>query len=522
MDDNKLKSLYFEITKSKSKPLDFWEISALLEIYGIRDIDAQNEYGFKDIFEMAQYLEKYKNEANYKSHPMAVFEKPPKFGIRIFRNYFKGLAFAMPMLVQIFFTLVVGYAIWSGMEMDREKATVIAMGTFLALLVSGGAAQAIGRKGLFYLKQKQYILASMVTKSLIKIALVIMVVVGVVMILFNMFFQILPSYYFYILIMFYFLLTILFLNISVFQMFEEYYTIMWIFIIGIIFVYFFHTLKGIELPEAQFFALVLLNILLTIYTFYRFYKLERISIGEGETVPRWSIMFFTLIPFYLYGFFYFGFLIMDRLIAWSTNIDGKPYFIWFDIPYEIGVDWALIALILLMGMAEVSIYEFIYRINENITKFAYYDYKKFNETLKKGFYYKFNIFYLFFSIFIVLIVYWIMKELYYNYHIEFLKNFFESYTPYIYWYASIGYVFLVHALINILFIFSFSRQVFAVKAITMAVMINLILGIILSRSIDLEYAVIGLLIGSIVFWWFSFKYALRMFNRLEFYYYSAI
>ena len=33
------------------------------------------------------------------------------------------------------------------------KATVIALGTFLALIVTGASAQAIGRKGLFYLKQ---------------------------------------------------------------------------------------------------------------------------------------------------------------------------------------------------------------------------------------------------------------------------------------------------------------------------------------------------------------------------------
>ena len=57
IDDNILKNIYLEITKDKGKPLDFWEISALLEIYGIRDIDAKNEYGFENVFEMGKYLE---------------------------------------------------------------------------------------------------------------------------------------------------------------------------------------------------------------------------------------------------------------------------------------------------------------------------------------------------------------------------------------------------------------------------------------------------------------------------------
>jgi len=175
-----------------------------------------------------------------------------------------------------------------------------------------------------------------------------------------------------------------------------------------------------------------------------------------------------------------------------------------------------------MGMAEVSIYEFIYRVNDNIVKFPYYEYKKFNYTLKDDFYRRFNLLYFIFSIFIIVFVYFFIKFLYFEFHIHFLENFFQSYSPYVYWYAAIGYAFLVHALINVLFIFSFSRQMFAVNSITMAVIFNIIFGIILSRTISLEYAVYGLLVGAIVFWFYSFKYALKMFNRLEFYYYSAI
>ena len=367
MNDKQLKELYIDITKDRGKPLDFWEIAALIEVYGIRDIDAKNDYGFDDVFEMAKYLEKFKNQIQYASADKKE-KKEMIFPVRVVQNYVKGLAFAMPMLVQILFTLIIGYAIWSGMDMDRAKATVIALGTFLALLVTGGVAQAIGRKGLFYLKQEEYILASLVTQKLLKVALLIMVIVGIFFIFLNMFFEILPPYYFYILIAFYFLLSILFFNIAVFQMFEEYYTILLFFIIGIIFVYIFHSIEGISLPEAQFVALLILNMIISIYTWYRLKKLKQLSKGEGELVPRNSVMFYTLMPFYIYGFLYFSLLIADKIIAWSVVKEAMPYFIWFDVPYELGTDWALLVLILLMGLAEVSIYEFIYRINDNIKK----------------------------------------------------------------------------------------------------------------------------------------------------------
>ena len=519
--DDKLKELYLAITENKGKPLDFYEIAALLEIYGIRDIDAKNEYGFKNVFEMAKNMQKFIDIKTYPSKAIDVLEKNPNVIKRVLKNYIKGLVFALPMFVQIFFTLVIGYAIWSGVEMGHTKATVIALGTFLALIITGGSAQAIGRKGLFYIKQNQLILASDVTKSLLKVAFVITIIIGIFLILFNSFFEVLPAYYFWVLIMFYFLLSILFLNVSVFEMFEDYNTILYFFIFAIFLVYIFHSIVKIGLPEAQFIALVILNIMFSLYTYKKLKSLKEQSLGEGEALPRASVMFYTLIPFYVYGFLYFGFLIGDRIVAWSVNVPYKPYFIWFDVPYELGEDWALIALVILMGIAEVSIYEFMYKINENITKFKYYEYKKFNKLLTK-FYEKFNFIYVIYAVFIVIATYffiYLIKELNHNAYIEI---FFQSYTPFVYWLSAISYMFLVHGLINILFIFSFSRQTFAVKAAAYAFLLDIITGMILSRSIGLEYAVIGLLIGSLFFWYFSLKYTFRMFKNLEYYYYSAI
>ena len=519
--DDRLKELYLAITKNKGKPLDYYEIAALLEIYGIRDIDAKNEYGFSDVFEMAKYMQKFVDIKKYPQKPLDMLGENPNVVKRVIKNYLKGLVFALPMLVQIFFTLIIGYAIWSGMEMGQTKATVIALGTFLALIINGGSAQAIGRKGLFYIKQNQLILASDVTKALLRVAFIIMIFIGIVLILFNSFFEVLPFYYFWVLITFYFLLSILFLNISVFEMFEDYNTILYFILFTIFLVYIFHSIIGINLPEAQFISLLILNILFSLYTYKRLKELKEASKGEGESLPRASVMFYTLIPFYVYGFLYFGFLIADRIVAWSVNVPYKPYFIWFNVPYELGEDWALVALVILMGIAEVSIYEFIYKINSNITKFKYYEYKKFNELLTK-FYKKFNVLYFIYAVIVVFFVYFVVVLIEEIYHPYYLKGFFSSFTPFVYWIAAISYIFLVHGLINILFIFSFSRQTFAVKAAAYAFLLDIIIGMILSRSIGLEYAVIGLLVGSLFFWYFSVKYTLRMFRNLEYYYYSAI
>jgi hypothetical protein len=516
-----LSLLYHEITKEKGKPLDFWEIAALLEIYGIRDVDAKEEYGFENVFEMAKYMLKYKDGGTYRVKALVVWEELPPFRTRIFKNYIRGLAFAMPMFVQIFFTLSIGYAIWSGTNMDQAKATVIALGTFLALIMTGSSAQAIGRKGLFYLKQKEMTLAANVTKLLLGVGSLAVLIVGGILVLFNLFFEVLPIYPFVILLVFYLLLSFLFLTISVYYMFEEYVKILYFFLAGMFFVYIAHSLFHIRLPEAQFIALLILDALLVFFVHKKITHLKsQDTISEGEVAPRASILFYSLMPFYLYGLFFFIFLVADRIVAWSTNVPAKPYFIWFNVPYEVGLDWALIALVLLMGFTEISIHEFMYRINEMVVEYKYKDYDMFNKEIHL-FFKKFNIMYIIFSIIIIFMVYYIVYFIYRNSDYLFIKNFFNSFTPFVYWIAAISYAFMINGLMNVLFIFSFSRQGFSVKSIVIATCVNVLVGVIVSRMFGLEYAVFGLFVGSVVFWWYSFTYTVKMLKKLEFYYYSS-
>ena len=268
-------------------------------------------------------------------------------------------------------------------------------------------------------------------------------------------------------------------------------------------------------------SLVVLDALIIFFTFIKIRNLKRKDFNaEGEGTPRASILFYSLIPFYLYGFFYFIFLVTDRMVAWSNYIEVKPYFIWFNVPYELGLDWALIALVLLMGLTEISIHEFMYRINDLVIKYKYYEYQEFNNKIY-SFFKKFNLAYLIVSIIIIVFTYYAVYLLDKYVDYEFTKDFFKSFTPFVYWIAAVSYAFMVNGLMNVLFMFSFSRQNFSLKAILTASVVNLLIGVVLSRMFGLEYAIYGLLFGSIVFWAISFYYSVEMFKKLEYYYYSS-
>ena len=260
---------------------------------------------------------------------------------------------------------------------------------------------------------------------------------------------------------------------------------------------------------------------MTILIFLKLRKLRKQSeSAEGFMLPKASIMFYSLIPFYTYGFLYFLFLILDRVVAWSVPDIAKPYFIWFNVPYELGLDWALIALVLLMGFTEAGIYEFMYIMNSIIAKYKFNESQKFADEVSR-FMKKFLIIYFVSSFFIMILVHYLIKIGVFIFEIPQLKIFLQEPTPFVFWIAAVSYIFLVGSLLNILFLFAMSRQKTPVKYILISTIINLIIGIILSRVVGYEYAVFGLLFGTVFLYFSTYNYTRKAINKLDYYYYSA-
>jgi len=516
-----LSALYNTITEGKGKPINHWEITALLETYGLRDIDAQEEYGVADLFVLAKHLVVFIDEKKgYKVQSIQTIKETNMFK-RIVHNYIKGLAFSLPMLVQIVFTVVVGYALWSSMNASSERATAISLGTFAALIITGGSAQAIGRKGLFYLKLGEQVLAKNVSYVLLIVGFILIAFLFVVLTATNFFFTIFPFDIYMTAISYYVLLSIFFLLLSIFYVFEDYLSIVLLTLLGLIFVYGFHKVLLFPLASAQIYGLILLNVVVGLVVFRKLTKLEdETRSAEGANLPRPSILFYSLLPYYAYGTFYFAFLVVDRMVAWSADAANHPYIIWFNVSYELGLDWALIALILMMGVTEVSIAEFLYKINNRVTQVRFSNAKEFSEEIYK-FFKKFNIFFILFSFAVTvgsfLFIYLLNKTL----HLEFLATFLQQPTLGIFMIAAVAYFFLVNSLMNILFMFSLSRHHTPVQSIGYAFVVDLFVGLILSRAFGYEYASVGLLSGAVVLWWITFKEVRTMFKNLDYYYYSA-
>ena len=514
-----LKKLYLEITKDRGKPLDFWEVAALLEIYGIRDVDAQKEYGFKDVFDMARYLyEHYKDIITYPQKHLISEMTPPPYRKRIVKNFIKGIAFAMPMFLQIFFTIVFGYALWSNISLDITDATVIAIGTFLALIITGGFAQIIGRKGLYYLKLKEYILSAKIMKILMALGFVTTILSALLFLMLNFVFSVFDDYLLYLFISTYILLSFLFLISSVYYVFEEYEKIFFFYFLGIVFVFIFRYIFDIPFPRAQFMGIALLDAVFLIFALRKLHYLRTIQESEGEILPRASMLFFTLVNFFIYGLLYFIFLISDKVIAWNANSISRGFFLWFDVKYEIGTDIGLLILIILMGLVEVVVYEFLYNLNSSVFKYRFDRYREFNRYLERFYNKNSKLFFLFSvgSIIVIYIAVMIMKE-----SVDIQKLPFYDYSVLVFFVSAVSYALLAFGLLNTLILFSFSRQAVVIKAIFFATLSNIVIGIILANTVAHYFSILGLLVGSIIFCCKTHGYMKKLLKDLDYYYYSA-
>jgi hypothetical protein len=242
----------------------------------------------------------------------------------------------------------------------------------------------------------------------------------------------------------------------------------------------------------------------------------------GSELPRPSMLVYATGPYFWYGMLFFAFLFADRIIAWSADTGRGllPYFIWFDSRYEMGMDWALFCFVLTVGVLEFTIQEFSERIIPAERMARADEVGHFNRRFTR-FYYNHLALFLVVSLLTILGARMGVNLLRTSQVFPFVEGFFTPVAESVFWWAAIGYVFLVFGLFNSIFLFALSRPAFVLRSLTPALLLNLAVGFILSRAVSYELAVVGLTAGSFAFLLISSFYARRTFRRLDYYYYSA-
>ncbi len=518
-----LRKLLTEIQERRIQPEDRFEIAALLESMGWTDTLAANTFGVDNIFELANQLWAM-SKSNIIFTP---FNKEEPLRLTqiihsIITNFLRGAIFALPMAVSVFSMITLRFSLWSYENLTVELATSIAIGTILSFITVGGFTQAIARRGFFYIIQGYYGMARKVTFYFITIGTIACIIISGLILLVNLLINLFPFHMIAIIILYYFFLNTIWLSVTVMYILKKELLFTALIIIGIGIVYLLFVLFGINIIVSQLITLLIVSLIGIGLSVYYFRKAEaKAEKGIEPKLPRMSVTVFNTMPYFIYGLLYFTFLFLDRIMAWSVDTAFLPYLIWFRGDYELGLDFSLLVLIIPMGINEVVLSRLMTNIEKGQKSYSGQDIELMNRKYAKE--YSIRVIFIFIVSVVSAVVLYISVEWFMNIFNPEMGDviYHNPLTHFVFLTSLIAYGFLAIALMNAVTLFSLSQPNKVIKAIIPAIMINFILGFVLSRWFGYQYAVIGLLVGSLVFVVISSLQVFGVLRKLDYYIYAA-
>lgn len=523
-DDVTLEKLLENILEKTVNPEDYYEVAALLESMGWNDSRASEIFGVEDIFELSKILwDMISNRASMQPFIEEIKDSFMTKLILVIKSFLRGLIFALPMAISVVSMLTLRFSLWSYQYLSTELATSIAIGTILSFMTVGGFTQVIARRGFFYINQSFYNMAKRITYYFVRTGYITCIIVAIFFIILNWFYGYIPFQMMVIAVIYYLFLSSNWLSITVTYLLRREFTFTGLITFGIFLVFILFKMLNMDIIISQIISLFIISILSLILIVYFFNKDEKkLEKGIAPPMPRKSIMFYTLAPFFYYGFLYFTFLYIDRVLAWSTTGDYMPYIIWFRGDYELGLDFGLLMLMLPMGISEVT----VSRLMANLEVAQKNSFSQNIKTINRkylSFYIRNTILVSIAAIISSFIIYTLV--MYINGNGNSLVHSSYSFSPITYFvfiWALAAYSVLSVALSNAVILFSLSQPNVVTKVMAYAILANFITGLFLTRWFSFHFAVLGLLVGTIVFCIGTCYYVVKVLNNLDYYLYLAL
>jgi hypothetical protein len=506
-------------------PKDEWEIAAQLEVMGLRDTDARGDYGARDLFELARRIYDGWQDGDFRESHEPDDPEPGRSPVmRFLRNYITGLTFSLPMALQAAAMLLWGYGVWGATDMDLRTGTAIALGFIGSYVATGGFMQSIVRRGLFYIYQQEEWLARWAVLRTWRLALEVVLGLLVPALLLNALFGALPWSIVLTAAAYYAGLSILWLNWSLIYLVKETWLFLLTTAIALAVVIAAAKLFGASPVMANMAGLAVADVLSFLLAIQRLNRLARLRKPKGTiTQPRLTVLVYSTSRFFLYGLLYNTFLFADRVIAWTSSTgreDFPPYGFWMNVRYELGMDLALVVVMVLAGVVEHAAQRFseeLIPMEKRLRSTAAEDFvrgalgaqRRRVLTLAAG---------SVLGVAIAIVVFLVLRDLP---GLRIHPSLISTTTLHVFVLATVAYVLFLFALQNVLMLLTLSRVDLVVRAVATALVVNVAVGFVLSRAVHYSAAVGGILAGSLVLLFLTARAMRRVLGSLDYYYYAA-
>lgn len=508
-----------------------YEIAALLESLGLSDDDARTHYGQPDVFALAGVvLARQRQDTDLTGAAIAEEERriveeearyrPPTMSV--VRTIIRGAAYGMPMGITVFASLILLYSLWSYYYFTPAQATAIGLGTALSYFVAGGFTQAIGRRGLMYLRQGMYLMTLKVSFFFVGTGVLVTIAIGAALfVVFNVF-TVISQLEANLAVIYFVSLSVLWLCLAVLYMLEQELMFTVAVAVGVFVVYLLREYVGTSMIVAHQVGLAassLFSMATSAQHLLRKHRKHRDPrVPTYNKLPRVVMLLSSVRTYVLYGTLYFTLLFADRLLAWTGRMDFRQTFIWFRADYEAGLNWALIGMMPAFTVLEWVLQRFGANIKPRQLAVALNDRGTFTSWYLR-FYVKQVAVYLVIAVAGVVAAYYGMVALIPR--IPELAILRGSVTRFTFFLGVFGYLSIGFSLLNLSVFFWLSRPKLAMLSLVPAMIGNVVVGYLLSRMFSYHFAVLGLATGGLIFAFVSTVLCMRVMSNLDYYYYSA-
>ena len=514
-----LEELVAFVLEETGQPIDVWAVAATLESRGVRDIDARERHGRSDVFELAEAV-----LAECRTRPLPAVQpvEVPRPGVgRFVRLYVRGGFFFVPLLMQLVSIVVLGYGLWASTDFSARQASIVGCALIFSFVVTGAAVQVLGYVGPRFSEAGKHTLAARAAAALLGLGVASLAAGAGLWVLVEWLAHAWGWRTLGAGLVYYALAGLLALASGALYMLRQFATMTLttaggIAVVGLVLhettlgIYAAHWLGlGSVVAVEAGWAVVILH------------RRSRNLPAElaAATSPPLGLLAKAALPFAVYGFVYYAFLFTDRLFAWSAGSHGRPFT--FRPDYEVGLDWALLAVAPALAYLEIAVHALSDRLNHEGSRYLLERAGEHNRAYRR--------FYL--RRLALLVCLWVLgggaafgalraAHRFHGLH-EVGGFFVDPTTVRVYLVGVGGYGLLVWGLYNGSFLFALGRPWRVLRALLPAFAVAIAVAFVCSRAIAPWAASFGLLAGALVLALVSLLETHRLLGRLDYYSFAA-
>lgn len=480
-----------EIQKIAPQIADPREIAAMIESFGHTD-RSMKDWGFPDVFALAEHIfERFPKfvppvedvkKSNVLRHVLSEF-------LSALRKCSLSLSYAVPWMA----LLALQYRYPDALQVSPELGGALSLSLIASLITTGGLIQMISRSGNLYYGLEEPFLARRYCVSLLVLGAFSTVVLALLGIGIGVYFQVFALPYLALGAANYIGLSLLWMLCAVISVQGLGWCIPIIFLVSGISVALLRVVAhpGTTLLLMMWPPLALLCAAACVIPSFHYLEKKKPA-AKDSARPRFSVAVLSLAQFYFYGTVYFSFMFADRLTAGSAIpwVSGLSFGI--DSAYTKGMDLVLLAFLITAALVEYFSDSFLRYWNEMAKALP----QSQNADLISRLTHRHRV-----AIFNICAVFGAMSFLSW---LIFSRAFGLTLSgPLLQTIVlgGLGYLMLSLALLENIILSSLNANAMALRAVAMGLAVNLLAGYALSHWLGVQYAAVGLFLGSAVILW---------------------